>query len=146
MNILGLADLVSDFLLVALPLRMLWGLNIPKDRRRLIISLFSSSVLTTIVSIIHAGLIFGPAGVLEGMTAHIEVRSLSILDYYANIDGGGQQAATSLIVCNLLVVVTLFYRIFNNNEDLESSLDTPPSGFFPPSIPEANVSSKLAEA
>lgn len=87
------ADFVSDVVLVALPLRLMWNLQLPTRQRRLLITLFSASMMITLISIVHAVFVIGPAGFLEAISANIQI-------------------AVSLMVCNLAVVVRFFYRLF----------------------------------
>jgi hypothetical protein len=70
------ADLISDGILVLLPLRLLWRVNMPRHMRRLLFSIFSASILVTVVSIVHAVYLLGPSGLLEGLTANVEVCNL----------------------------------------------------------------------
>ncbi|ETW81332.1 hypothetical protein HETIRDRAFT_246383, partial [Heterobasidion irregulare TC 32-1] len=79
------ADFVSDVVLVVLPLRLMWNLQLPTRQRRLLIALFSASMIITLISIVHAVFVIGPAGFLEAMSANIQI-------------------AASLMVCNLAVV------------------------------------------
>lgn len=67
------ADFVSDTLLVVLPLLLLWNVTLPRQQRRLILILFSASILTFAVSVVHAVFLIGPTYLLEGATAEIEV-------------------------------------------------------------------------
>lgn len=108
------ADFVSDVVLVVLPLRLMWNLQLPTRQRRLLIALFSASMIITLISIVHAVFVIGPAGFLEAMSANIQVvacRKLAHLDscphHILSI-----QIAVSLMVCNLAVVVRFFYRFF----------------------------------
>ncbi|KZP25344.1 hypothetical protein FIBSPDRAFT_783324 [Athelia psychrophila] len=95
-------DFSSDAILIVLPLRLLWGVNLPRHMRKLLFSIFSASCLVTIVSTIHATFLLGPAGLLEGLTANVE-------------------ASVSLIVANLAVIVTHVYRLLRNGEDIDHS-------------------------
>ncbi|KAH7930235.1 hypothetical protein BV22DRAFT_83589 [Leucogyrophana mollusca] len=48
-------DVISDAILVVLPLRILWSVKLPEDsQRRIILSIFSSSVVVTFTSIFRA--------------------------------------------------------------------------------------------
>jgi hypothetical protein len=76
-DLLQTADFISDGVLVVIPLRLLWGVNMPRHMRKLLFSIFSASILVTVVSIIHAVYLLGPSGLLEGLTANVEVRILS---------------------------------------------------------------------
>jgi len=67
------ADFISDGILVVLPLRLLWRVNMPKHMRKLLFSIFSASILVTVVSVVHAVYLLGPSGLLEGLTANVEV-------------------------------------------------------------------------
>lgn len=67
------ADFLADTLLVILPLLLLWKITLPKQQRRLILILFSASILTLVVSVVHAVFLIGPTYLLEGVTAEIEV-------------------------------------------------------------------------
>ncbi|THH18191.1 hypothetical protein EW146_g2738 [Bondarzewia mesenterica] len=87
------ADFVSDVILVALPLRLLWNLSLPTRQRRLLFTLFSASMVITLVSVVHAVFVIGPAGFLEAITANVQI-------------------AVSLIVCNLTVIVRILCRLF----------------------------------
>jgi len=93
-------DFIADAILVAIPLRLLWGVNLPRSQRILLFSIFSASILVTIVSVVHAAYLLGPSGLLEGLTANVE-------------------CAVSLIVANLAVVVTHIYRLIRNGEDID---------------------------
>jgi hypothetical protein len=68
------ADCISDGILVVLPLRLIWDVNLPHKMRGLLFATFSASILVTVVSIIHAVFVLGPSGYLEGITANVEVR------------------------------------------------------------------------
>ncbi|GBE87450.1 hypothetical protein SCP_1101260 [Sparassis crispa] len=93
-------DITADIILVALPLHLLWGIGITSPRRKLLITIFSASMITTIVSIVHAGYVFSPIRNGEAIAAHLE-------------------ASVSLIVCNLAVLVTWLVRALRPNEDLD---------------------------
>ncbi|KII95151.1 hypothetical protein PLICRDRAFT_33984 [Plicaturopsis crispa FD-325 SS-3] len=95
-------DFVSDSILVAIPLRLLWNVRLPRNQRILILLLFSMSFFTMVASVAHAAFVLSYGGILQGMTAHIE-------------------ASVSLIVCNLLVLVTYIYRAVRHGDDLEST-------------------------
>ncbi|KAA1467758.1 hypothetical protein DENSPDRAFT_351499 [Dentipellis sp. KUC8613] len=85
-------DVISDAILLWLPMRLLWKLSMTRSRYRLLLAIFSASILTTIVSIVHAVFLLGPSGLLEALTANVE-------------------SATSMIVSSLAVVVSWFYRL-----------------------------------
>ncbi|KAG1748951.1 uncharacterized protein EDB91DRAFT_824889 [Suillus paluster] len=88
-----IVDCLSDAILIVLPLRLLWSLKLPKRQRRMILAIFSSGIVVTIVSIFRGICQIARYGtVLSSATSF--------------------QIAMSLLVCNLLVVVTFLYRIF----------------------------------
>jgi hypothetical protein len=106
---------------VAIPLRLIWGVNLPRDFRHLLFATFSASILVTVVSIVHAVFLLGPSGYLEGVTANVEVRtSLSARVCHRMT---GTQCAVSLIVSNLAVVVTFTYRLVSNRENTDHASD-----------------------
>ncbi|KAF5380612.1 hypothetical protein D9615_004632 [Tricholomella constricta] len=84
-------DILADAILIIAPLRLLRNLNDKKLRRRLTV-IFSTCLITTIVSLVHAAFIFVHAGPEEVMAAIVEDN-------------------VSLIVCNVPVVVTSLINI-----------------------------------
>ncbi|KAH7922123.1 hypothetical protein BV22DRAFT_1095167 [Leucogyrophana mollusca] len=104
-------DVVSDTILVVLPLRMLWDVKLPtKHQRRMILCIFSSSIIVSLTSLFRAIYRLTHKGSLTITTSNFEV-------------------ALCLIVCNLLVVVTYLYRVFRKSEDGDDSdSDTENSG------------------
>ncbi|KAF9220657.1 hypothetical protein BS17DRAFT_713929, partial [Gyrodon lividus] len=96
-------DCVAVSILVALPLRMLWKVKLPRRQRRMILSIFASSI------VIAFGALFHTLG--------------QVLDIFVVMTAGiNVEVALSLIVCNLLVAVTCTYRFFLRDKD--SSSDT----------------------
>jgi len=85
-------DCVSDAILIFFPIRLLWGIKLPTNQRRMIMTIFSSSIVLTVVSIFRTVAQLNNILPLAGLAIDIEV-------------------ACSIIVCNLLVTVTLIYRI-----------------------------------
>lgn len=71
-----IADFIADGILVGIPLRLIWHVNMPRHMRKLLFSIFSASILVTIVSVVHAVYLLGPSGLLEGLTANVEVCTL----------------------------------------------------------------------
>lgn len=51
---LHLADCISDTILIILPVRLLWSMRLPTKQRRMIIAIFSSSIIVTMVSVLRA--------------------------------------------------------------------------------------------
>jgi hypothetical protein len=94
-------DVIADSLLLAAPLRLLQGLEDKPLRRRLIF-IFSTCIVTTIVSLVHAVYIFKHGGPKVLIAAFVE-------------------NCVSLIVCSVPVVVTASMRLRSFDVD-ESSI------------------------
>ena len=89
------ADLIADSLLVFLPIGLLWKLSASHNKYRLLMAIFSASILTTIVSIVHAVFLLGPAGILEGLTANVEVHSsFQYMLFRSNVFSSGNQGCS----------------------------------------------------
>lgn len=101
------ADVIADITLISVPLAFLWGIRLPRRQRKMVLSVFSASLLTCAASItVHTFLLgssnWGPgAGKLVSYTSHIE-------------------ATISLCVANLLVMVAYFYQVASRNACPES--------------------------
>lgn len=67
------ADIVADSILVALPVRLLWDIGISSPNRKLLMAIFSASMITTIVSIVHTAFELSPNRNAEAIAAHVEV-------------------------------------------------------------------------
>ncbi|KAF8836873.1 hypothetical protein BDN67DRAFT_983644 [Paxillus ammoniavirescens] len=97
------SDCVADLILVVLPLRVLWKVRLPRRQRRMILSIFASSIILAFGALCHT---LG-----------------QVLNIYIVMSAGiNVEIALSLIVCNLLVVVTCTYRFLLHDND--SSSDT----------------------
>ncbi|KAF8074577.1 hypothetical protein FPV67DRAFT_1408645, partial [Lyophyllum atratum] len=84
-------DLVADACLVTIPLRMLWRVKLPRTQRRLILSIFASSFVSSLVGIVYTVFVF-------------------------QMQKNRGQSAIILLVCNLLVIVMFLYRTFWSDE------------------------------
>ncbi|KAF9233065.1 hypothetical protein BU15DRAFT_54363, partial [Melanogaster broomeanus] len=99
-------DCVAVLILVVLPLRMLWKVKLPRRQRRMILSIFASSIVLAFAALFHT-------------VGQILNRFVVMLA------GVNVQIATSLIVCNLLVVVTYTYRfLLQDGTSSSSTKDT----------------------
>jgi hypothetical protein len=103
-------------MLVAFSFRLLWNVNLPTRQRRMIRTIFSSSIIISLFSLFHAATSF--VSLITSLTTvavNLEVRSCSWSDVnpYIYI----WQTSFSLIVCNLLVIVTCAYRALNRKPD-----------------------------
>jgi len=94
-------DCISDAILVALPLRLLWRVKLPPRQRRMILTLFSSSAIVSIFSLATHGV--------------FQMLLPKYPDEFAI--SFNMEIASALIVCNLLVVVTYVYRVICNLQD-----------------------------
>ena len=56
-----------------LPIRLLWRIKLAPGRRALLTGIFSASMLTTAVSIVHGVYVFSPDRNGEGIWAHVLV-------------------------------------------------------------------------
>ncbi|KAH9485637.1 hypothetical protein JR316_0002547 [Psilocybe cubensis] len=91
-------EFISDLFLIAGPLTLLWRIKFPPTERLLILSLFSSSILTLLASILYAILYYATT---------FRRRSDSRLLFTAM---GHIQACLSLLAANILVVTMLIYK------------------------------------
>ncbi|KAG2125025.1 hypothetical protein DEU56DRAFT_744109, partial [Suillus clintonianus] len=89
---------VADAILVIFSFRLLWNVHLPSRQRRMILAIFSSSIIMSMFSLFHAIAHFLYATEVETIAVNLE-------------------ASSSLIVCNLLVVVTYTYRVLNRKPD-----------------------------
>ncbi|RPD65695.1 hypothetical protein L226DRAFT_543154 [Lentinus tigrinus ALCF2SS1-7] len=101
-------DFLADIILVLMPIRLLWRISLSPARRSLLTGIFSASMFTTIVSIVHGVYVFSHNRNAEGIWAHV-------------------LASTAMIVCNLAVLVTWLMRALGHRDDSEFS----PSGRTP---------------
>ncbi|KAH7911403.1 hypothetical protein BJ138DRAFT_1006685 [Hygrophoropsis aurantiaca] len=92
-------DFISDLALVCMTIKLLREVNLPKQQRILILSIFSTSIIISLLSVVHVVFIIDIDKYLQVITAQVEI-------------------ALSLVICNLLVVVTYLYGVFRR-EDLE---------------------------
>lgn len=120
-------DLVADTILIAMPITTLYRVQLPKNPRRLVLSVFAASVWSGLASIVLHVFLFGPkswgiwTGFLVLMMAHLEVRLFATRHALSD---ASSQASICLLVCNLLVVVTVYYRVFRNGQDIEYDIES----------------------
>ncbi|GLB43257.1 hypothetical protein LshimejAT787_1301580 [Lyophyllum shimeji] len=96
-------DLTADACLVTIPLRMLWRVKLPRTQRRLILSIFASSFVSSLVGIVYTVFVFQ------------KQKGGQVWGYWIGLIAG-IKAAVTLLVCNLLVIVMFLYRIFWKDE------------------------------
>ncbi|KAI6117863.1 hypothetical protein EDD16DRAFT_1586563 [Pisolithus croceorrhizus] len=84
-------DFITDAILIALPLKLLWSVKLPTRQRRMILLIFASGITITLVAICRAICQFLKVDLVVSLITDVEV-------------------ALSSIMCNLLVFVTFLYR------------------------------------
>ncbi|TFK71423.1 hypothetical protein BDN72DRAFT_457852 [Pluteus cervinus] len=100
-------DVISDPLLIVVPLHMLWKINLPKMQRYLILAGFTASIWTVMASIVCIVIALAPIGTGPARSTLMEMVT-------------HLQASVGLISCNLLVIITCVYRFFQRNQPEES--------------------------
>ncbi|KAH9485639.1 hypothetical protein JR316_0002549 [Psilocybe cubensis] len=118
--LVGLYATMVYFLLVISPLTMLWKIKLPRTQRRLVLALFSSSLVPLLASVVYC--------VIWGLSSRIGPDFLLILRIMSQL-----QAGISLLVCNLLVVTMLFYRIVRREIVPDPAAERPPQPQAAPS-------------
>ncbi|KAG1859227.1 hypothetical protein F4604DRAFT_1161236 [Suillus subluteus] len=92
-----ITDVLADCFLIVAPFFLIYKVRLSKTQKVRILSVFSTSAITTIVSLTHAYYIFAGGGLKEVMAAIVE-------------------ASVSLIVANLSVVVAFIFRISSDDD------------------------------
>lgn len=115
----SLADIISNIVLVVIPLYLLWHSSLPKGPRYTISAVFATTILTTSVCVVHAIYETSTNEILDGETAHLEVRPppSTLITISCVTEASITQSATTVLVCNLLVLVTYVYRRISNGRD-----------------------------
>ncbi|KAG1819111.1 uncharacterized protein BJ212DRAFT_72835 [Suillus subaureus] len=92
-----ITDVLADFFLIVAPFFLIYKVRLSRSQKVRILSVFSTSAITTIVSLTHAYYIFAGGGLKEVMAAIVE-------------------ASMSLIVANLSVVVAFIFRLSSDDD------------------------------
>ncbi|KAG1778166.1 hypothetical protein EV702DRAFT_1278197 [Suillus placidus] len=116
-----ITDVLGDFVLILAPFCLIYKVRLSRAQKVRVLSVFSASAITTVVSLTHAYYIFSDGGLKVIMAAIVE-------------------ASVSLIVANLSVVVTFFCRL--STEDDSPSSPPPIRTFGSP--PRKRVRDPLA--
>ncbi|KAG2087343.1 hypothetical protein BD769DRAFT_1587132, partial [Suillus cothurnatus] len=87
-----ITDVLGDFVLIFAPFCLIYRVRLSTGQKVRVLSVFSASAITTVVSLAHAYYIFSGGGLKEAMAATVE-------------------ASMSLIVANLSVVVAFIFRL-----------------------------------
>ncbi|KAH7914151.1 hypothetical protein BJ138DRAFT_1144497 [Hygrophoropsis aurantiaca] len=110
-----ISDIVSDTILVGLSWRILWNIKLPEKRqRRMILLIFSSSILVSFVSLFRA------------------ICRILNQDFIAFVIGQ-VEVTVCLFVCSLLVTVTYLDRLLTRNDEPASESD---NSSDPDSLPQ----------
>jgi hypothetical protein len=101
-----ITDVLSDFFLIFAPFFFIYNVRLSRAQKVRVLSVFSTSAITTAVSLTHAYYIFSGGGTKEVMAAMVE-------------------ASVSLIVANLSVVVAFIFRLKAEEDSPAPSTPTP---------------------
>ena len=116
-----IADIVSNVLLVVIPLFILRHTRLPKASLYMIRAVFVTTIC--MISICTIRVIYAMRNniPLNGLITNLEV-SLVTRSSPRALTRGLVQAAVTLLMCNLLVLVTFVYRHIRNGRDLDHEL------------------------
>ncbi|KAF8816527.1 hypothetical protein BYT27DRAFT_7127747 [Phlegmacium glaucopus] len=108
-----ITDIACDAILIFAPLRLVWKTRLSRAQKIRLMSLFSTTIITTIVSMNHAYFVLKTGGLPEALAAVI-------------------QCTVSLIVANLSVIIAFFFRITTEEHDtiLSGPSGIPTTHFF----------------
>ncbi|KAG9311985.1 hypothetical protein JVU11DRAFT_7255 [Chiua virens] len=114
------SDCVAVLILVVLPLHMLWKVKLPRRKKRMILSIFASSVVLAFAAIFHTvgQFLNNTTVMIAGMHAMASLHSVACRRCLTHF-----QVALSIIVCNLLVIVTYTYRFLLRDVGSDSTED-----------------------
>jgi len=103
------ASCVADIILVVFSLRLLWNVNLPTPQRRMILAIFSSSMIMSLlfVSCDH------PDSIVETIAMNLEVKSCLL----SHSNPKFMFLCPDIVLFDLLVVVTYAYRVLNRKPD-----------------------------
>ncbi|KAI6156773.1 hypothetical protein BKA82DRAFT_1002503 [Pisolithus tinctorius] len=87
-----ITDVIGDTILILAPFRLIYKVRLTKAQKIRLMSIFSTSAATTVVSLTHAYYVYSDGGLKEVIAAVVEL-------------------SVSLTVANLSVVVAFFFRI-----------------------------------
>ncbi|KAI5996839.1 hypothetical protein F5J12DRAFT_725483, partial [Pisolithus orientalis] len=99
-----ITDVLSDMILILAPFRLIYKVRLTKAQKIRLLSVFSTSAITTIVSLVHAYYVLTDGGLKVILAAIVEV-------------------SVSLIVANLSVVVAFLFRISTEETSTPASLE-----------------------
>ncbi|KAG1827973.1 hypothetical protein EV424DRAFT_1536972 [Suillus variegatus] len=106
-----ITDVLGDAVLIFAPFSLIYRVGLSSPQKIRVLAVFSASMITTIVSLVHAYYIFSSGGTKVIMAAIIE-------------------ASMSLIVANLSVVVAFFFRLLSAEDDFDSGVLKAPRSYL----------------
>lgn len=112
-------DVLSDGILLLVPIRMLIIIRDKKLRYRFTI-IFGTCIITTVVSFAHAVYLFEVKEVSIVITAMVEVNPLSTFGPTKTFTSSPQNAV-SLIVCNIPIMVTAVLKFQQQGSDVPTT-------------------------
>ncbi|KAF5382040.1 hypothetical protein D9615_004208 [Tricholomella constricta] len=121
-----ISDIYADATLIAAPLRLLWNLGVTRAQRNRLLLVFSSSVVTSAASLIHAYYVLRVGGLDEVFVAVVEI-------------------CVSLLVCNLAVLVGLAARIIESRGGKSHGLHSESFGMSRSKITTAGIGARSVE-
>jgi hypothetical protein len=92
-----ITDVFGDTILILAPCRLIYKVRLTRAQKIRVLAIFSTSAITTVVSLAHAYYVLSDGGLKEAVSAMFE-------------------ASVSLIVANLSVVVTFLMRMSSEDE------------------------------
>ncbi|KIK61509.1 hypothetical protein GYMLUDRAFT_243673 [Collybiopsis luxurians FD-317 M1] len=94
-------SVIGDLTLMVLPIRLISYMGLPKEKRRMLILIFSTNLITSIISVFHAVFLIGSAWSLLTIANEAE-------------------PGFALILANLAVLTPYIYRLINREGDFDS--------------------------
>jgi hypothetical protein len=78
------ADVIGDSILILAPFRLIYKVRLTKAQKIRILTIFSTSAITTVVSLAHAYYVLSDGGLKEAVAAMVEVQYYQFSDrkYY----------------------------------------------------------------
>ncbi|KAF5392699.1 hypothetical protein D9757_001007 [Collybiopsis confluens] len=107
-----LAYIVADGMLIAIPLRLLYRISLPRKQRRMLLLMFGANIVTSMMAILYAVLFLSSC--------------LGLLTLVTKIEAG-----VALIVANLAILTPYVYRLVNSEGDFDSKPNTYYRSFQP---------------
>ncbi|KAF8521380.1 hypothetical protein BU17DRAFT_45848, partial [Hysterangium stoloniferum] len=87
-----ITDIIADILLIVVPVRLLTSTSLERGLKIRLVIIFSATMLTTVVGLVHAAYLLEVRGIDAIVSAVVEV-------------------AVCIVVCNLVVLVPALYRV-----------------------------------